>query len=105
MYELKLIKGRSYTCMHGPLAEVHATAERPVVRVEDEATASAAVASGFFMLVSGPSENDGVQTDYSKLTLAELKHLAKKSGIPSAGLRTKADYIEALCDAEQYEGG
>ena len=45
MYHLKLIKALSYT------GAVTATAKKPNVFVEDEATANAAVASGYFELV------------------------------------------------------
>lgn len=47
MYVLKLIKGLSYTGV------VTATAERPIVMVEDEARARKALASGYFEQIKG----------------------------------------------------
>ena len=49
-YHLKLVKALSY---YGP---VKATREHPDVFVEDEAIAQAAVASGYFRMVTGEPE-------------------------------------------------
>lgn len=48
MAHLRLIKGRSYT------GEVKATREKPDVFTDDEATANALVASGYFSRVDKP---------------------------------------------------
>lgn len=107
MYELKLIKGKSYTGIGGATAGLHATAARPVIAVEDEATANAAVASGFFSIVSSPApakdEAPDSPKDYSRLTLTELKAIASARGISTADLRTKADYAAALASADLFE--
>ena len=50
MYKLKLIKGLSYSGV------VKATKKNPIVEVADEATAQAAVASGYFAMISTPME-------------------------------------------------
>lgn len=44
-------------------------------------------------------------TDYSKLTVANLRFVLKQRGIPSTGLTRKAQIIEKLEEADQAAGG
>ena len=43
-------------------------------------------------------------TDYSKLTVANLRFVLKQRGIPSTGLTRKAQIIEKLEEADQAAG-
>lgn len=99
MYRLKLIKSLSYTGI------VSATKERPIVCVEDEATARIAVASGYFELITEETaENEPENTIPEKtfeealegLNKSELETLAAYHGIALTGLKTKSDYIGAI---------
>jgi len=44
-------------------------------------------------------------SDYSKLTVANLRAVLKQRGIPSTGLTRKAQIIEKLEEADQAAGG
>jgi len=97
VYTLKLIKGLSYSGV------VKASQKHPYVQTEDEATANAAVASGYFELVGGlpepePPPDDDVP-DYAALasmTKAELEAYAKAEEIDLAGAKTKADILQVI---------
>lgn len=106
MYHLKLIKSLSY---HGI---VKATKENPDVYTDDEATATAAVATGFFELVESPEQQDS-QTEFEPeiepeeseqeqgktledMTVAELETFATYNGVSLKGIKGKAKIIAHL---------
>lgn len=108
MYHLRLKKALSYNGV------VSATRKNPDVYTEDEATAKAAVASGYFDLVEdtqpaadhvadtgemvkGHLDAEQLIKDYK---LDELKDLAAKLGITTPGLKTKEDYAKAIAAVE-----
>ena len=107
MYHLKLCKGRSYYGMGGA---IKATQQQPDVFTEDEATADAAVASGFFKLVGeveapsfpppgevlGHLDPEQLET----MTIPDLKKLAGEMGVDIKGLKDKAAIIAAIAAAE-----
>lgn len=62
MYRVKLIKGISYDGI------ISATIANPVVEVEDKATADAAIATGYFELVSIPEFPKKASVTSSKKT-------------------------------------
>lgn len=64
-----------------------AALEGKVVKVEKKATASKAEAK---------KAEEKVATDYSKMTVAELKEAAKKAGIEGIASMKKADLVTAL---------
>lgn len=99
MYHLKLVKALSYTGV------VEATKQHPDVFVEDKATADAAVASGYFVIVKdGEEETDGAQDGkvvvygkaLEKMTVSELETFAAYKGVSLKGLTKKADMIAKL---------
>ena len=100
MYHLRLTKGLSYCGL------VNATRKQPDVFVADKATADAAVASGYFRLIS--EESAGVnQTLTSHLDRGQLeemkaddlKRLAEDMGIEIKGPK-KAQIIDAIASEE-----
>lgn len=107
MYHLRLCKGLSYYGMGGALK---ATRQQPDVHTEDKATADAAVASGFFKLVSGPETPDfpppGEVVGHldpeqlESMTIPDLKKLAGEMGVDIKGLKDKAAIIKAICAVE-----
>jgi len=107
MYHLKLCKGLSYYGMCGALK---ATKQKPDVFVEDEATANAAVASGFFELV-GEEETPGFPPagevlghldpeQLESMTIPDLKKLAGEMGVDIKGCKDKAAIIKAISAQE-----
>ena len=119
MYHLKLIKALSYTGV------VKATSKRPDVYVDDEATANAAVASGYFMLVtSGAQENTSNASEetagepetkplgyggkpLSEMNKLELETFATYKDVDIKGAKTRAQIIaklEAALDPSELEG-
>ena len=118
MYHLKLIKALSYT------GAVTATAKKHNVFVEDEATANAAVASGYFELVGKTSEiaePDSVPAEpeekpeplgyggkpLSEMKKSELETFATYKDVNIKGTKTKAQIIaklEAALDPSELEG-
>lgn len=104
MYHLKLIKGLSY---YG--GGIKATKKTPDVYVEDEASANAALASGYFKLVSvseeqevpPPAEGEPAQDStpgktLDDMTVAELETFATYKGVSLKGVRGKDNIIAAL---------
>lgn len=106
-YHLKLKKAMSY---HGV---VTATRKAPDVFTEDKKVAEAAVATGYFDLVTdedthhptdvntnmvkGHLDADQLVQEYK---LDELKDLAAKLEVDTTGLRTKEDYAKAIAAVE-----
>lgn len=105
MYHLKLLKALSFTGV------VRATRQQPDIFIEDEATAKAAVATGYFKLieVAEPSEgkeempeNSGEGGDkeqgkkLEEMTVPELETYAAYKGVSLKGISKKADIIEKL---------
>lgn len=105
MFHLKLIKGLSYTGV------VEATKKKPDVFTEDKAIADKAVASGYFKLVG---EENPVQPtpqtahldkgQLEEMKFDDLKKLAADMGIDTAGLKKKADLVEAIAAEEVIPG-
>ena len=89
MYVLKLIKGLS--CKAG---KVRATQDNPFCEVRDEATALAAVASGYFSVIKEPQK--GSEPSFEKMTLSECKKFAEENKIDIKGLTKVADIREAI---------
>lgn len=101
MYHLRLVKGLSY---HGV---VSATKKQPDVYTEDKAAAEYAVATGYFVFVDTeeqPERNTGHldKGQLEEMKLDDLKELAAEMGIDTAGLKKKADFVEAIA-AERIE--
>ena len=99
MYHLKLIKALSY------IGVVSATKEHPDVYTDDEVTARAAVASGYFALVGQTEPETPAQPEpaYSgktlaEMTVAEIETFATYNGVSLKGLRSKAKMIERLTE-------
>ena len=103
MYHLRLIKALSYSGV------VEATKQEPDVFVEDEATAEAAVVSGYFVLVEGeedgekaPEQGGGDSEPPKKtleeMTVPELETFATYKGVSLKGINKKADIIAKLKD-------
>lgn len=101
-YHLKLIKALSYCGV------VKATRERPDVFVEDEATAEAAVATGYFRLVTGEPDQPEPETEkepYTQeqledMTVEQLKEVAAEVGVVKTQGFKKADYVDAILWAQ-----
>ena len=105
MFHLKLIKGLSYTGV------VEATKKKPDVFTEDKAIADRAVASGYFKLVGEETpEQSTPQTAHldkgqlEEMKFDDLKKLAADMGIETAGLKKKADLVEAIAAVEVIPG-
>lgn len=108
-YHLKLIRGLSYSGI------VSATRQKPDVYVDDEAIARAAVASGYFRIVSsveealqdlaGNMDVDDVHHSYTQeelegMSIDQLKEVAKSVGVVKTSGFKKADYVNAILWAE-----
>ncbi|MCD7958219.1 MAG: hypothetical protein LUF89_01505 [Ruminococcus sp.] len=110
MYKLKLVKGHSYTG-YG----VKATQKSPFVEVSSKEISDSLIASGYFSLAAetetptastiasaATAETEAeTETDIEKISLAQLKALAQQIGLDTKGLKSKADYIEAINTAEE----
>lgn len=109
MYHLKLIKGLSYSGI------ISATQQKPDVYVDDEAIAKAAVASGYFRVISGVEEvlqaiagsMDGEDMHHSytqealeDMSIDQLKEVAKSVGVVKTSGFKKVDYVNAILWAE-----
>ena len=103
MYHLRLCKALSYS------GAISATHKHPDVYVEDEATATTAVATGYFRLLGGaaqaaePEPENGpepdAQPDYEALSAmkkAELVAYAEEHGIDLSGCSSKEDILSAI---------
>lgn len=110
MYHLKLIKALSYT------GAISATREKPDAYTDDEAIAQAAVASGYFRLVSGETatEDDpanqftgdpepgseggenGSGKTLEEMNASELETFATYKGVSLKGIKGKANIIAKL---------
>lgn len=104
MFHLRLVKGLSYD------GAIHATRSSPDAFTDDEATASYAVASGYFALVDEPAAQEGASAEEEEASSeetpdlealaakskAELTAFAEAHEIDLAGCRTKADILEAI---------
>lgn len=106
MIKLKLKKARSYTGI------VSATKEKPYVTVEDEATANAAVASGFFEIVevsaaeekpTGPAT--GAITKLDAMSIKQLKEYAKANDIDITGASKKEEILGRIEAAQAKPDG
>ena len=105
-YHLRLVKGLSY------YGVVKATKQRPDVYVDDEATATAAVASGYFRLVApGAPAQPQPKSEPGKaledMTVPELETYAAYKGVSLKGITKKADIIAKLKEElgeEEIEG-
>lgn len=105
MYHLKLCRGLSYSN-----GKVMATQRVPDVYVDDQATADAAVASGYFKLVGeqeamgspAPGELPGHldREQLESMTVPELKKLAEEMGVFIKGLKDKGLIIGAILTHE-----
>lgn len=95
-YHLRLNKALSYCGV------VTATRQHPDIFVEDEATAKAAVATGYFKLLEEVEETPGTgeKTEPGKtleeMTVPELETYAAYKGVSLKGISKKADIIEKL---------
>lgn len=96
MYHLRLKKALSYTGV------VEATKDKPDVFTEDKAIADAAVASGYFKLVTPgeetpaePGEKEPGKT-LEEMTVSELETFAAYKGVSLKGISKKADIIKKL---------
>lgn len=106
MIKLKLKKALSYTGI------VSATKEKPYVTVEDEATANAAVASGFFEIVelnaaeekpTGPAT--GAITKLDAMSIKQLKEYAKANDIDITGASKKEEILGRIEVAQAKPDG
>ena len=105
-YHLRLCKSLSYKGI------VSATKKQPDVFVEDKATAEAAVATGYFVLVEDEQEQaaqpeaaahpDKEQLESMKFD--DLKKLAEDMGIDTKGLEKKTELVEAISAVEVIPG-
>lgn len=102
---LKLVKGRSY------YGAVFATAEKPIVVVDDEAKAEALIATGYFKAVddiedNGPilppdetgdePEEERVSAILEEMSKPELETAAAYHNVDIKGLTKKTDIIAAI---------
>lgn len=116
---LKLIKGKSYSGI------VHATEAHPIIEVDDEATAMAAVDSGYFEALDVATLTQEVEPEAAEeieaeeeplqyggkhlleMNKSELETFAAYRDVPIKGCKTKADLIKALkkaLPASELEG-
>ena len=99
-YHLKLVKTLSYYGL------VEATREHPDVYVEDEATAKAALASGYFREVTGEPEPVEPEPEREPYTREQLKEIAPEVGVVETKGFKKADFVDAILWAEgDYSNG
>lgn len=100
MLHLRLCKALSYSGV------VSATKSAPDVFVEDEATALAAVSTGYFKLVEGetvtppPAAPTGTITKLDAMTVLELKGYAKANNIDLIGTSKKEEILERIETAQ-----
>lgn len=113
MLHLRLCKALSYSGV------VSATKAAPDVFVEDEATALAAVSTGYFKLVEGeavtppPAAPTGTITKLDAMTVPELKEYAKANNIDLTGASKKEEILARIEEASgtdedpasQFTGG
>lgn len=104
-YHIKLAKGRSY---YGFGGKIEATEEHPDVYLDDQETAEAAVASGYFKMVGESGEETLTghldPKQLSTMKVDDLKKLATDLGIDPTGLK-KQELIEAIAAAEVETDG
>lgn len=100
-YHLRLTKGLSYCGV------VSATKGKPDVFTDDEATADAAVASGYFTLIDGnapdimpPAEGHLDKTQLKSMTVDNLKKLAAAMELDVSKCKNKEDYVNAIAAVE-----
>ena len=99
-YHLKLVKTLSYYGL------VEATREHPDVYVEDEATAKAALASGYFREVTGEPEPVEPEPEREPYTREQLEDIAPEVGVVETKGFKKADFVDAILWAEgDYSNG
>lgn len=109
MYHIKLCKAQSFSGV------VTATALCPDVYIQDEKTANAALATGYFRLVetiadkeTEPSKPAGTAhldpDQLADLTVDKLKQLAADMDVDISKATKKAEIIEAICAAEVTPG-
>ncbi len=101
MYHLRLCRGLSYSN-----GKVMANKRVPDVYVVDQATAAAAVDSGYFKLISGPDAPDFPPSgellghldreQLESMTIPALKKLAGEMGVHIKGLKDKGLIIAAI---------
>lgn len=105
-YHLKLVKGLSYSGV------IKATKQRPDVYVDDEATATAAVASGYFRIVEAgepvqPQPEPEPGKALEDMTVPELETYAAYKDVSLKGITKKADILAKLKEElgeEETEG-
>lgn len=95
MYNLKLIKGRSYQGFG-----VKATNLKPLVAIKEEDKAEALVASGYFSLLS---EADGARpletldtSSLDKMSTAQLIEFAKENDIDISNCKNNPERLIAI---------
>ena len=105
MFKLKLIKGLSYNGI------VSATAKNPYVTVDNEETALAAVATGYFKIVERAPKNDGnndngkeKDNDWKKLNRDDLIAFANEHNIDVSACKNQDERI-ALIEASLANDG
>jgi len=103
MVRIKLINALSY------MGAVEATAKNPFVDVDDVATANAAVATGYFEIVSIDGNEEEAASEevttpayggktLNEMTAAEIETYATYNNVSLKGLRSKAKMIAKLCE-------
>lgn len=108
-FHLKLTKGLSYSGI------VSATKDKPDVYVEEKAIADAAVASGYFRVISHAEDvltaaveimtkdkdvHRHTKDELDNMTLEQLKELAAHVGVVETKGFKKADYVDAILWSE-----
>lgn len=111
--KLRLIKGRSY------YGAVFATAEKPIVDVDDEAKAQALIGTGYFKAVTDEEESGILMPPFDdaddagdtgddtgdeshvleEMSKSELETAAAYHNVDIKGLTKKADIIAAIKEA------
>lgn len=101
MIHIRLCKGLSYSGI------VTATKDKPDIFVEDEATAKAAIASGYFKFIEGdetvlpPEPPAGTITKLDVMTVKQLTAYAKEHDIDLAGATVREDIVQRILEVEQ----
>lgn len=104
MFHLRLTKSLSYAGV------VTATSKKRDVFTEDKATAEAAVATGYFRLVTDEEEAAPQQTAHldkaqlESMSFEDLKALAVQLGIDTKVVKKKVDLIAAIAATEVTPG-